>query len=168
MPAPQKLNLSIVSVDKIPKGQEVPLDNLLNIFIHGIYMQSLCVALDGIGLSAVQVGVPWNFFVVNDLKEGGFYLNCSYEGLGEKDEKSIEGCLSLRDEKGVLKRFCLSRFKRIKLKGKKLIVQRGEPQFVLEDIDREVDGLFSIVFQHEIDHAFGKLISDEGTEIHIW
>lgn len=168
MPAPQKLNLSIVPVDQIPKGQEVPLDNLLNIFKHGVHMQSLCVALDGIGLSAVQVGVPWNFFVVNDLKEGGFYLNCSYEGLGEKDEKSIEGCLSLRNSKGDLKKFCLNRFKRIKLKGKKLIVQRSEPQFFLEDIDREVDGLFSIVFQHEIDHEKQILISDIGEEIFIW
>ena len=168
MPAPQKLNLSIVPVDQIPKGQEVPLDNLLNIFKHGVHMQSLCVALDGIGLSAVQVGVPWNFFVVNDLKEGGFYLNCSYEGLGKKDEKSIEGCLSLRNSKGDLKRFCLNRFKRIKLKGKKLIVQRSEPQFFLEDIDREVDGLFSIVFQHEIDHEKQILISDIGEDIFIW
>lgn len=168
MPNPKRLNLSIVPVEQIPKGEDVPLDDLLNIFKHGVYMQSLCVNLDGIGLSAVQVGIPWNFFVVNDPVEGGFYLNCFYEGIGEKEKESIEGCLSLRDKHGVLRRFCLKRFERIKLKGKKLVVQRVDPQFVLEDIDREVDGLFSVVFQHEIDHANGTLISDIGNEVHIW
>jgi len=163
-----KLDLSIVPVDEIPKGEDVPLDDLLNIFKHGVYMQNLCADLDGIGLSAVQVGVPWNFLVINDEKEGGFFLNCSYEGIGEKNQDSIEGCLSLRDKKGVLRRFSLKRFEKVRVKGKKLFAQRREPQLVLEDFEKEFDGLFSIVFQHEIDHANQILISDLGTEIHIW
>jgi peptide deformylase len=163
-----KLNLSIVPVDKIPKGEDVPLDDLLDIFRHGVYMQQLCVNLDGIGLSAVQVGVPWNFFVINDEKNGGFFLNCSYEGIGEKDQDSIEGCLSLRNKMGLLRRFSVKRYNRVRVKGKKLLVQQGDPQFVLQEIDKEYNGLFSIVFQHEIDHANQILISDSGTEVHIW
>lgn len=163
-----KLDLSIVPVDKIPKGEEVPLDDLLNVFRHGVYMQNICLQLDGIGLSAVQLGIPWNFFIVNDQKEGGFFLNCSYEGIGEKDQDSIEGCLSLRNEKGQLRRFSVKRYKKIRVKGKKMLVQRGDPQFVLEEFDKELDGLFSVVFQHEIDHANQVLISDFGTEVHIW
>jgi len=163
-----KLPLSIVPVDKIPKGEEVPLEDLLDIFRHAVFMQNLCLQLDGIGLSAVQVGIPWNLFVVNDEKEGGIFLNCSFEGIGEKDQDSIEGCLSLKGQNGKLRRFSVKRYKKVRVKGKKLLVQRGDPQFVLQEIDKEYDGLFSVVFQHEIDHALGILISDSGTEIHIW
>jgi peptide deformylase len=165
MPKPP---LSIVPVDKIPKGEEVPLDDLLDIFRHAVFMQNLCLQLDGIGLSAVQVGIPWNLFVVNDEKEGGIFLNCSYEGIGEKDQDSIEGCLSLKSPSGKLRRFSVKRYKTVRVRGKKLLVQRGDPQFVLQEIDKEYDGLFSVVFQHEIDHANQILISDFGTEIHIW
>jgi peptide deformylase len=160
-----KLNLSIVPLDQIPKGQEVPLDDLLNIFRHALHMQNICLELDGIGLSAVQVGIPWNLFVINDEKEGGIFLNCYYEGIGEKSEDSIEGCLSLKDKKGDLRRFSLKRFNKIRVKGKKLLVQRGDPQFILQEIDKEYNGLFSFVFQHEIDHALGITIDKLGKEL---
>jgi len=160
--------LSIVPVDEIPKGEEVPLEDLLDIFRHAVSMQNLCLQLDGIGLSAVQVGISWNLFVVNDEKEGGIFLNCSYEGIGEKDQDSIEGCLSLKSPNGKLRRFSVKRYNKVRVKGKKLLVQRGDPQFVLQEIDKEYVGLFSVVFQHEIDHALGILISDSGAEVHIW
>lgn len=163
-----KVKLSIVPVDKIPKGENVPIDDLLGIFRYGVHMQNLCVSLDGIGLSAVQVGIPWNFFVINNEKEGGFFLNCTYNGIGEKDQDSIEGCLSLRNEQGELRRFSVKRYKKIQVKGQKLVVQQGDPQFILEEFDREYDGLFSVVFQHEIDHAFGILIEDIGEEIRVF
>lgn len=163
-----KISFSIVPVDKIPKGDIVPLDDLLDIFRYGVHMQNLCASLNGIGLSAVQVGIPWNFFVVNHEQEGGFFLNCVYDGIGEKNQDSIEGCLSLRDKEGELRRFSVKRYEKIRVRGQKLVVQKGDPQLVVEEIDREYDGLFSIVFQHEIDHAFGILIENIGEEIRIF
>lgn len=106
--------------------------------------------------------------MINDEKMGGFFLNCSYEGIGEKDQDSIEGCLSLRNKIGQLRKFSVKRYNRIHVKGKKLVAQNGDPQLFVQDLDIELNGFFSIVFQHEIDHANQILISNLGAEVHIW
>ena len=158
-------NLSFVPVDKIPKGEDVPLDNLLEIFKLAVHMEAICLKHDGIGLSANQLGIPWKFFIV--LKETGneYFLNCSYEGIGEKN-KSIEGCLSLRDKDGKLRRFEVERFDKIRFKGKQLKLSHN-PQLILEDVDKEASGLFGTVYQHEIDHFSLITIDQIGKEIRI-
>ncbi len=58
--------LEIVPVDKIPLGQTVPLH-------HGtvwpvcLQLRELCESKNGMGLSAVQAGIPWNLFVIKNL-----------------------------------------------------------------------------------------------------
>jgi peptide deformylase len=153
---------SIVSVEDIPLAVETPVDDLFNLFRVITAMEQICTIQDGIGLSAVQVGIPWKLFIVKRNDEYEYYVNCEYDGIGEK-EKSIEGCLSLRDSFGNLRRFEVDRYPSILLKGKQLKVL--DSSLILEDVDRlEVD-LYSVVFQHEIDHHRNVLISNIGKEI---
>lgn len=157
-------SLMIVPPEEIPLAEQVPTDNLLDLFKLSVYMEDLCHKNSGVGLSAVQVGIPWNLFVM--LKENGneCFVNSSYEGIGAKI-KSIEGCLSLKNKHGDLRRFEVNRFEKIIFRGQQLKVQKDEPQLFLENFEREVQGFDSIVIQHESDHALGVLISDIGKEI---
>ena len=159
-------NLSIVSLDQIPVCSDVPLEDLLQILRWVVKMENMCEELHGIGLAAAQVGLPFNFFI---LKRNSYeyYLNCSYEGMGEK-RKSIEGCLSLKGEKGELRRFEVDRYSSVRVKGKRLKIN-DSPSLILEDVDLIENGLTAIVFQHEIDHASGrdKMIDLIGKELEI-
>jgi peptide deformylase len=38
----------------------------------------------------------------------------------------------------------------------------------LEDIDKDLEGRLAVVFQHEIDHQKGILISDIGRKMEMW
>lgn len=158
--------LNIVPLIEIPKAETTPTDDLLALFRIFVKMEYLCEQQQGIGLSACQVGIPLNLFVVKRNTEYQYFLNCEYIGLGEKI-KSIEGCLSLRDKYGELRRFEVERFPKIKIKGKRLMVS-NTPSLSLLDIDQiEEDELYSIVFQHEIDHNRGReqMIDVIGKEI---
>lgn len=157
--------LRIVAVADIPKAMDVPLDNLMTIFRLCNKMEKICDDNDGIGLSANQVGVPWKLFIIKRNRNFEYYVNCDYVGDGEKI-KSVEGCLSLRNDSGEFRRFEVERFSKIKLSGKQLIIS-GMPSLVLHDVNREEKDLFAVVFQHEIDHGFDKLISDIGKEVEI-
>jgi peptide deformylase len=160
----------IVPVDQIPKAVETPIDNLIKIYDVCLRMEQVCHDQNGVGLSAVQVGIPWKLFVIcadsyskfDPPEKYGYFVNCDYIGIGDK-VLSMEGCLSLRDEAKNLRRFQVERFKKIRLFGKKLIVTKT---LSLVDIDVEIDiQQQSIVFQHEIDHHNDILISNIGKEV---
>lgn len=155
--------LKIVPIENIPKAHEVPLDNLMTIFRLCTKMEKICMDNEGIGLSAVQIGIPWNLFIIRRGRQFEYYVNCSYEGKGNKI-KSIEGCLSLRNEDGTFRRFEVERFEKARITGKQVLVS-GMPSLLLQDVDSEEHGLYSIVFQHEIDHSKDILISQIGREM---
>jgi peptide deformylase len=157
--------LKIVPVVDIPKAKDVPLESLMDIFRLCTKMEKICDVNDGIGLSAVQVGVPWNLFIVKRNRHFEYYVNCDYTGHGEKI-KSVEGCLSLRNEDSTFRRFEVERFSRVRIKGKQLVVS-GMPSLVLNDVDREEINIFSIVFQHECDHSRDVLVSQIGREVEL-
>ena len=161
-PAP----LSIVSVDDIPLALDVPTEDLFPLFRTITQMERICTDQQGIGLSAVQVGVPWKLFIVQRDDGYEYYINCNYEGIGEK-QKSIEGCLSLRDSRGELRRFEVGRYSSVLVMGKQLKVCFETGSLFLEDVNRIEKDLYSVVFQHEIQHQDGILISDIGKEIEI-
>ena len=107
--------MQIVSLDKIPVLPRLSEDKLegmnlsANEFVKEALcqMRNLCYSLDGVGLHAVQVGLPYNVFVAKVSNYGlppskddlDFFALCRYEGIGEKQD-SIEGCLSIKDENG--------------------------------------------------------------------
>jgi peptide deformylase len=163
-----KNTLSIVNLDQIPEAADVPTDNLLSLFRIITQMEKLCTEQEGIGLSASQVGIPLKLFIVQRGSEYEYYLNCEYIGIGEK-VKSIEGCLSLRDDSGNLRRFEVDRYPSVAIIGQQLKIS-DSPSLIVEDVDRIEHGLYSVVFQHEIDHNFKreKMIDVIGKEIELF
>jgi peptide deformylase len=162
----KKASLSIVPISDIPLAEDVPTDNLLAIFRLTTQMEQLCTQQKGIGLSAVQVGIPWKLFIVLRETEYEYYINCDYTGIG-KLETSIEGCLSLRDKQNNLRRFEVPRYASVSIKGKQLKIVGSS--LVLEDVNRVEHGLHAVVFQHEIDHNFQRerMIDIIGKEIEL-
>jgi peptide deformylase len=165
--------MKIVPIEDIPKDlEEMPLDKPMEIFKVFQKMERLVGEENGAGLAAVQVGIPWAMFVTRlrdplDPTEMKVqcYVDCKYfpSSLVEKT-KSIEGCLSLK-RNGKLRSFEVDRWSKIRVVGKKLEI-KDKP--ILEPFEREIkDLLTAVVFQHEIDHQKGVLISDIGKEIDI-
>lgn len=159
--------LSLVSLENIPKANDVLTDDLIGIFRIFAQLEYNCTAENGIGLSAVQLGIPMKMFVVVRDQKYEYYLNCEYEGRGDKG-KSIEGCLSLKDKNGDIRRFEVERYPSITIKGQQLHIS-DSLSLQLEDINRIENGLFAVVFQHEIDYFSGreKMIDNIGKEIEL-
>lgn len=161
-------DLKMVAVDKIPKGSDAPTDNILGIFRLCRRMQSICEGKGGVGLSAVQIGIPINVCVVKSSDDFEYFVNCSYVGQGEKIN-SIEGCLSILGEDGKTRQFELHRFPEVIVKGYKLQFSDTSPYVNLIELQNEIfTGFPAIIMQHELDHAAGVLISDIGREIKVW
>ncbi|MDB5522573.1 MAG: peptide deformylase [Rhizobium sp.] len=105
----------------------------------------------GIGLAAVQVGVPKRMLVIDLSKEGEdkrpqVFINP--EILSFSDERSAyeEGCLSIPDYYAEVERPSKITLKHINLDGREETI--------------EAAGLLSTCLQHEIDHLNGVLFID--------
>lgn len=157
-------NLCLVESSKIPNGKECTLDAPL-MYNLATVMEAICTKENGIGLSAVQVGVPLNFFIIKFQESFRYFANCQYTAMDDDKEKSIEGCLSLKTRSGELRWFEVSRFKNVTISGKELVV---EPQLTFVDFTITPQDYMKIVFQHEIDHQNGILISNIGKEVIIF
>ncbi|MBC2771523.1 peptide deformylase [Rhizobium sp. AQ_MP] len=105
----------------------------------------------GIGLAAIQVGVPRRLLVIDLAKEGEepaplVFINP--EILKSSDERSVyeEGCLSIPDYYAEVERPAAITVKSIGRDGKEQLT--------------EADGLLATCLQHEIDHLNGVLFID--------
>lgn len=162
-------DLKIVPLESIPKGQECESD-LPKLCKLALLLEAICEKEKGVGLSAVQVGVPFNFFVVNydyfsTRNRYRYFVDCVYTPITDDKEKSVEGCLSIRGVEGKLRYFEVSRFKKVSIKGKELIV---EPTLQLKEFELTPTDYYRIVFQHEIDHQNLITIDQIGKEVHLW
>ena len=105
----------------------------------------------GIGLAAIQIGVPRQMLVIDVSKEGEekqplVFINPKI--LTTSDERSVyeEGCLSIPDYYAEVERPATITVEYIDLDGKKLTAK--------------ADGLLATCLQHEIDHLNGVLFID--------
>jgi peptide deformylase len=159
--------MEIVPLDKIPKPEShTPLQNLKDLYVAAKGMEILCDELDGMGLSASQVGIPWRLFVYwsnypEKLRKYDCLIDCDYQGIGAKSD-SIEGCLSL---KGM--HFRLQRYGEVIVKGKRLVCD--EDKLRIEDFESSFSGICAVILQHEIDHNFGRdrMIDSIGKRIYL-
>lgn len=169
--------LKICEVSQIPTVeavQDVSFDNPIEIFKTCQKLHLLCEKEQGIGISAVQVGLPWKLFLIRGdgtcplvpKDQYGYFVNCTYTPTNEKRVVSLEGCLSIRSSDGRLRSFQVERYTNIKIDGFKIFIDN---KIRFEKFDAEI-GIHQqgIVFQHEIDHQRGILISDIGKEIFVW
>lgn len=108
----------------------------------------------GMGLSAIQLGIPKRYFVVvNEYDEGKFekYVIINPKIISNSEEKIYvdlgEGCLSVnREVDGIVPRYARITVEGYDEEGNKIKVRAREE--------------LSIAFQHEIDHLNGILFYD--------
>lgn len=166
--------LKIVPVEKIPPAQSTPTDNLIDVYKTALIMRDFCATKKGKGMAAVQVGIPWDLFVMRNLPMRlrvngdacGIFLRCQYEAIGGEQVDSIEGCLSLPGKGQGFRMFRVRRCRDILVQGLRI---RDDGSLRVESFEERL-GIEedSIPFQHEIDHARGVLISDIGFEVNLW
>jgi len=108
-------------------------------------------AAPGVGLAAVQVGVPRRLFVLDTAKEERppqplVLINPEIVALGAEMRVHEEGCLSIPDERVPIERPSTVTVR--------FLDREGKTQ------ELAAEGLLATAIQHEIDHLNGKLIID--------
>ena len=108
-------------------------------------------AAPGIGLAAIQVGVPKRIIVIDiskdeNKKEPRYFVNPVIKNKNEKKAKYEEGCLSVPDQFVEIERPNSCDVEYLDYNGKKQLLK--------------ADGLLAICIQHEIDHLEGILFID--------
>lgn len=150
--------LTIVSLDKIPTFNEIKDVNLTNLHkVHKTCMQlrELCERENGIGISAAQVGISEKIFLIKMSNDKfGYFINCTYIPVGTKKYTHLEGCLSLKGENNQTKLYKVQRYNEIIVSGFCLL---DEFELVSRPlVEYHVEGFKAAVFQHEIDHQYGR------------
>jgi peptide deformylase len=113
-------------------------------------MMELMVEQEGVGLAAPQVGLEWRLFVTrdpDDHEKAIAWINPTLEVIDPEIELAEEGCLSLPDIHGNIRRPI-----GIKIKGWN--VQGEKAEMTSHDF-------IARVWQHENDHLDGILIIDK-------
>ncbi len=136
---------------KISKDVE-KFDSELHVLLED--MKETMYANEGIGLAAIQIGIPKNVLIINLVDEDSEQLD---ENLVEiinpvilKAEGSItyqEGCLSVPSVYEDVTRKENIRVRYFNRDG--------------DMIEKDLDGLMAIAFQHELDHLKGHLFIEK-------
>lgn len=105
----------------------------------------------GIGLAAPQIGKGLQVFVIRPKDKARAFINpkllsVTKSAQGKKQKKIMEGCLSVPNYYGPLRRAQKAKIEYLNSKG--------------ENIIEEFTGLSAQIILHEIDHLKGKLFID--------
>ena len=106
----------------------------------------------GVALAAIQIDQPYRIVVVrNDFdnkkdRTFGVFINPEITKLEGELSEDYEGCLSVPDIYGKVKRYSKVRVKATSLDGQPLRIT--------------ADGFLARIFQHEIDHLNGMMFVD--------
>ena len=113
-------------------------------------MAETMYAAPGVGLAAPQVGVSRRLLVIDCAREGeppALITAVNPEIIAREGEVyEEEGCLSVPGYYAKVARSARVRVRYLDVAG--------------EQVEREVDGLLAVAFQHEIDHLNGVLFID--------
>ena len=123
-------------------------------YLHDSQIEELSEKYDlrpGMGMSAIQLGVPKRMFVVvNEIDEGEFetYVLINPKIISNSVEKIYvemgEGCLSVnREVEGIVPRYARVTMEAYDMEGRKVHIRAREE--------------LAICFQHELDHLNGIL-----------
>ena len=105
----------------------------------------------GIGLAAIQIGVPKRIIVMDisrdeDKKEPMYFVNPVIKNKNNEKAKYEEGCLSVPDQFAEIERPNTCEVEYLDYDGKKKLLK--------------ADGLLATCIQHEMDHLEGILFID--------
>ena len=119
-------------------------------------LRDTMAAMEGAGLAAPQIGVPWRVVIFGVSKSTRYpeappipetvLINPVIKPLGHERCHGWEGCLSVPGLRG-----SVSRWQRVQYRG---LDAEGQ------QIAREVEGFHARVVQHECDHLDGVLFPD--------
>ena len=126
-------------------------------YLHDSQIDELSEKYDlrpGMGMSAIQLGIPKRYFVVvHEVEEGKFdtYILINPRIISNSMEKIYveegEGCLSVnRPVEGIVPRYARVTMEAYDMEGRKINVRARED--------------LAICFQHELDHLNGILFID--------
>lgn len=113
-------------------------------------MRETMYAFDGVGLAAIQIGVPKRMIVIEAEEQFMELINpviTSRDG----EQKASEGCLSVPGTVGLVNR------------AQKVTVQALNREG--EEFTVEAEDLLARILQHEIDHLDGILFIDKATHL---
>ena len=102
----------------------------------------------GIGLAAIQIGVPKRVIVMDihgpdEEKAPRYFVNPEIVWASEETAPYEEGCLSIPDIYDEVERPARVKLKYLNYQG--------------EEVIEDADGLFAVCIQHEMDHLQGVL-----------
>ena len=108
-------------------------------------------AAPGIGLAAIQIGIPKRIIVMDisrdeDKKEPRYFVNPIIKKKNEEKAKYEEGCLSVPDQFAEIERPNTCEVEYLDYDGNKKLLK--------------ADGLLATCIQHEMDHLEGILFID--------
>lgn len=108
-------------------------------------------AAPGVGLAAIQVGIPRRFLVIDVADDDDepaplCLINPQIVRLGEQTRKHEEGCLSIPDVRVEIERPATLTVRFLDREG--------------NEAELDADGLLATAIQHEMNHLDGKLIID--------
>ena len=108
-------------------------------------------AAPGIGLAAIQVGVPKRVIVMDlsrgeDAKEPRFFINPEILWASEETRGYEEGCLSVPEIYDEVERPAKVRIRYLGYDG--------------QQVEEDAEGLYAVCIQHEMDHLEGVLFLD--------
>ena len=129
------------SVDNVGDAERALMDDMLDTMYEA----------SGIGLAAIQIGVPKRIIVMDisrdeDKKEPRYFVNPIIKNKNEEKAKYEEGCLSVPDQFAEIERPNSCEVKYLDYNGKKKLLK--------------ADGLLATCIQHEMDHLEGILFID--------
>ena len=129
------------SVEKIGDDEKALMDDMLETMYDA----------PGIGLAAIQIGVPKRIIVIDiskeeNTKEPRYFVNPVIKNKNEKKSIYEEGCLSVPDQFAEIERPNSCEVEYLDYNGKKQLLK--------------AEGLLATCIQHEMDHLEGILFID--------
>jgi peptide deformylase len=108
-------------------------------------------AAPGIGLAAIQIGVPKQVIVMDiagpdEERQPRYYVNPEILWSSDDTAPYEEGCLSIPDIYDEVERPARVKLRYLNYQG--------------EQIEEDAEGLFAVCIQHEMDHLEGVLFID--------
>ena len=128
-------------VDKVTKNEQLLMDDMLDTMYHA----------NGIGLAAIQIGVPKRIIVMDiakneEKKNPMYFVNPVIKNKNKDLSTYEEGCLSVPDQFAEVDRPATCEDEYLDYNGEKKILK--------------ANGLLATCIQHEMDHLEGILFID--------
>jgi len=136
------------ALKQVSKPVEVVTDDLRALMDD---MLETMYAAPGIGLAAIQIGVPKRVIVMDlsrddEEKQPRYYVNPEILWASDETAPYEEGCLSVPEIYDEVERPAKVKLRYLNYQG--------------EQIEEDAEGLFAVCIQHEMDHLDGVLFID--------